>query len=344
MLISGASLSRAVCADPNKSAPNLAWEEAFALTASQLLLQHGPGSLPTLRARSPDPAGPEFVGASASFADWNIVATQYALRFLTYAYTVPFRQIAIEQELSDVFEFSGEFDDTFIARWEALTLPERAAFSQAYREFRRMQALGRSFADAELDTDVDSPLDDRAARFVGAHIDGLEKWQDGLHAELRAAPPRAAQVLQAVGEPGGRLPAPLGYTGYGAFLRNGTAARQDTLPDPKTHDSFDIASVLESLAPIDAVAKGVLDQLCARELMEAKTRFLSRVRWLLALPNQQRIAVALRTTGKKRREVAKTMGISEESVKTHLARADDDWRSLNSAQKSGAGRAHGKAS
>jgi hypothetical protein len=302
---------------------SLAREQRHALDAARTLISSGPAHVAALRDEAAcEPDGVERIEPASQ------PEIRYALQFLTYAYGVPFRLVALQQELTDVFGFEGVFDDEFVGRWRTLSEPERAAFSQSFREYRRMQALGNQFGAAEKDIESTSPLEDQASRFVAAHLDGLDDWQETLRTEAGAVSRTAAEIFAAPASDHLQTGAPgddEAQEASGPILLEGLAGR----------DRTDVSSVWESLAPIDDLARIVLDELCAHELAAAQGRFLGRVRWLLGLPNQQRVAVALRTSGKKRREIARAMGISEESVKTHLSRADDDWESLTETQKTG---------
>ena len=312
------------------------------------ILLYGPNKTMTVDAQqeAPHPEAEDADTAPPATDDAD-PEVNYAVHFLTYAYTVPFRLVALQQELIDIFGFNGSFDDDFLARWRALSPPEQAAFSQSYREYRRMQALGRNFAAADRESDESTPIDERAGRFVAAHMDGLEQWQELLRGEAATAASRGTEgaepasggvdaltTLAANGQPPPTRSA-MSDLFAGATGSGGPIAGRALLSSLGDSDQSTVSSILDSLAPIDELAGVVLEALCANEMADAQGRFLARVRWMLNLPNQQRMAVAMRTVGRKRREIAKAMGISEESVKTHLARADDDWGNLPEAQKRG---------
>ena len=274
--------------------------------------------------------------AAADIADANV---QYALKFLTYASGVPFRRLALLQELNDIFEFAGRFDGNFLSRWEMMAVPERAAFCQSYRELRRMEALEASFVAAGSETDEAAPIEERASHSVAAHLLGLEEWQRTLRYEAETTPRSSATLsLFAQNEQSGQMALDLTFEPVQEAPSPLSLVAQ-MIPGGDN----DIRTVLDSLAPMDGLAQSVLEDMCSAEIKEAQGRFLARVRWMLALPNQQRMAVALRTIGKKRREIAESMNISDGAVKTHLARADKTWAGLTDAQKSSAPRDRAKA-
>jgi DNA-binding CsgD family transcriptional regulator len=285
--------------------------------------------------------------------------TSYAVKFLAFVYGVPFRLVAIQQELSDIFDFRGEPSPEFLSRFQHWQEPQREAFRALLVEQQRLQMMQSRFENVErVVSGLSLSHEDLAAAFASAHEDATEEWSthfggSAAVAATQHAPVSAPRAIHRRSSAEPALPpgvdniAGVGMqltmalndtdesdaadaTGHGAegtsSFTVGAATHLARTPTASGAFTFRVPSDIRRDAVAGAdVLQSVLDATARYEIDLAERRYQARLRWVSGLTKQQRSAVVHRYLGNRRRDTAELLGISEQSVKTHLQRADAEW-------------------
>lgn len=248
----------------------------------------------------------------------------YTTRFLTFVHGILFRIAALRQELAEIYGYEGRFDEPFRERMRHMAPAERESFLVAAREMGRLEAMQSRFEIVETQFE---DRDEQVQGFLMEHEAALEAWYEAQ--PLFGTDPDDISPISPVGGVGRSAKTPADDGLHRSLTE--AAHPRDSLFRAHGAGMGSVRAAIQSaggeLGEIagDDFTDHVLTALADSELHDAERRFGLRLRWLASLPPRQRMAVTLRAAGLKRRDVASRMGISEESVKTHLQRADEEW-------------------
>jgi hypothetical protein len=237
----------------------------------------------------------------------------FAAKFLLFVHSVPFRLLATEQELSEIYGYSDHFGVDFEARWQNWTDAERLSMLGILSEYQRLRLLQAQFEAQQRElADLDLTIRDRTQILSATYAEAIDLWHEKLSARDFGLPEFAQNQLPA------QLALPFETDCVPRRTRSGAFGTF----------SFEVTAEARAAASVGAseIADKLLSEMAEREIQEAERRFGERVRWLIRLSKQQRTAVIYRMVGKSRAEIAQILQISPHSVKTHLQRADDIWK------------------